>query len=123
MSNQLIGTVALIVVLIVLFILNFRFLRLWLNILRKKNGFADHKKVLSGAVGWVYIGGIFVSVGIVEMLLEGKEWYEGLFPLSASSQGLYVKSENLFPLMGYAFVGLGIILWGLRKRNKNAQER
>jgi len=119
-SKQL-GTAALIVVLILLVILNLRFLKLWLSVLVKGRSLTDQKKVLPGARGWVYIGGIFLSIGIVEMLLEGKNWYEGLLPFSLSGQDRILRSENLFPLIGYALVGFGIALQIFGKRNKNTQ--
>lgn len=109
-----VGTIGLVILLCILLVLNARFLRRWILVLRHKGNLRDQPTPLAGGAGLIYIGVIFVSVRVIEVLLEGREWYLGLLPIGWGLSGM--SWEPLFAMFGYVLIAIGLkSIWNAKR--------
>jgi len=109
--------IGLAVVLLVLIVLNFRFLKMWVGILQRRETLNRENLVLPGGRGWIIIGGILLTIGVIEKLLEGDIWYLGLVPISWSVGEGKLTLVAPLSLLGYLILGLGLAQVFLKRKD------
>ena len=71
-----------------------------------------HEWILTGPLGLVFIGGIFLLAEVFKALQEGRQWYEGLaIPFAWSADW----REKHFLLLGYGVTAWGVISFFFKK--------
>ena len=92
---------------IVLLILNGKFLIMWANVLTGRRTLREQRPVLPGPKGLVLIGGIVLARNVIDALLSGHPWYQGL--LLHFEGGIETWGMNA----AFLILGYGLIAWGV----------
>jgi hypothetical protein len=105
-SAKEVGTIGLIALLVVLLVLNARYVVLSVNVLLKRKTLEERPEILPGPRGLVTIGSLMLAICVVEGLLDGGPWYKALLPLGRGAE--FWKSSP-FLVLGYLFVVAGLV--------------
>ena len=114
---SMIGAVGLVVILVLLVILNARYLVLWVNVLRGRKTLREQRSVLPGPLGLVAIGAIILAICVIEGLLNGEPWYRGLLLSDGRAEVWAVNSA--FLILGYLLVIAGIVSLLVERKSGN----